>query len=97
MSRENLQLPVREPVHGEADAFPRPADVLVHHLLGQLGGDVDAPGEHAGDGGEELFDALLLHDVAARPGPQGALGIDELVVHGQHEHPRGRESARGCP
>ena len=47
---------------------------------------VDLPIEDAADGGQNLSGFLALHYVAARADAQDTLGVEEFVVHGEHQH-----------
>ena len=65
--------------------FPLPIataiDVVKEHSLRHGGADINFAANHAPHRLENGIERLPFHYVAARSGPQGALGIKRLVMH----------------
>jgi hypothetical protein len=79
-------LPVREGVGRIGGGGRRPAaGRAIDDAFGDLRAHVRLSRGHPPDGREEIRDRPALHHQAARPGPQGTLRVQHLVVHRQHE------------
>ena len=66
------------------------ADPAPRKSLKNAGGNrfahVDLPAEHPPHGQHELTAAFLFHNVAPPAGPEDALGVKNLIVHGDDEY-----------
>ena len=69
---------------------------LLQHPLGHAVAHIDLAAQNAAHRHQHALGRLLLHDVAVGAGPQRALRVERLVVHGKHQHRQRRRRSCGC-
>src|SRR5262245_8553223 len=82
---KDLELAIRKLLDGGGAGLAAARGHLLDDFALHLVAEENLSGERATDGHEDLFDRLLLHDVAAAAGPQRALGVERFVVHGEDQ------------
>ena len=62
------------------------ADLLLEHFGGEAVTDINGPAEHSPDGGQNLFQGLLLHEISQGARPEGNLGVNGFVMDANDEY-----------
>ena len=90
---EDLELAVGEAVHRGARGSHPVSKEFFRRLRRDHRAHIEPAAEDLAKGRQDLARGLPLHDIAEGAGPQGALRIERLVVHREHEH--GRRAGHG--